>query len=396
MSPISDKFLPRDDVVRICRDLQARGRRIGFTSGAFDLIHAGHADFLERARALCDVLVVGVNTDDSVRQYKGSGRPVVPEDRRAHLVAALESVDYVFLFEERRNARNLELLKPQLYIKAGDYTESGLTSSEVVERHGGEAVILPIEIATSTTDLIRRACGSLSPDAAEKTGPSEDGQSAGEFCFDVRPAKTAPAVFLDRDGTINVETEYLHEPERLELLPGAGEGMRRFMDMGYRIVVVTNQAGIALGYFAKEDFYKTNRAMFRALKPFGVVIDRIYFCPHGLNDGCSCRKPGTALVERAREELNLDLAHSVFIGDRTSDLETGRRTGMTTILVRTGAAGSDGEYGVEPDYVASDLSDAARWVLERERTGAPFPEPVRGKRALTQRLVAKSIRKGKR
>lgn len=108
--------------------------------------------------------------------------------------------------------------------------------------------------------------------------------------------------------------------------------------------------------------------MFRALKPFGVAIDRIYYCPHGVGERCACRKPGTALFERAVRDLNLDLAHSVCIGDKTSDLEVGRRTGAATILVRTGHAGTDAEYpSPAPDHVADDLADAARWVLERER-----------------------------
>jgi D-glycero-D-manno-heptose 1,7-bisphosphate phosphatase len=151
------------------------------------------------------------------------------------------------------------------------------------------------------------------------------------------------------------------------LLPQAGEGMRRLMDMGYRIVVVTNQAGIGLGYFQKEDFYKVNRAMFRALKPYGVVIDRIYFCPHGLDSDCDCRKPRTALFERAVRDLSIDLTHSFFVGDRTSDLEAARRMGIGKVLVRTGKAGEDREFDVEPDCVAENLADVAKWALERGR-----------------------------
>lgn len=370
----SDKYLSRERVAELCGVLRREGRRIGFTSGAFDLLHAGHADFLERARGLCDLLVVGVNRDESVRRYKGPGRPVVEEEERARLVAALESVDYVFLFSERRNARNLEILRPDFYIKAGDYAKSELTSAEVVEKYGGKAVLLEIQTHTSTTDLIRRASLSrgASPEAFESPKPLGGGEK-GFPCqnravsLDVPPAKVAPAVFLDRDGTINREVEYLHEPERFELLDGAGDGLKRFSDMGYRIVVVTTQAGIGLGYFTKEDFYRVNRAMFRALKPFDVKIDRIYFCPHGVAEKCECRKPATALLERAREDLNLDLSHSVLVGDKTADLETARRMGMTKILVKTGHGGKDGEFDVEADYAAEDLDDAARWVLSREK-----------------------------
>ncbi|HUT25744.1 MAG TPA: HAD-IIIA family hydrolase [Sumerlaeia bacterium] len=370
MSQIADKFLDRDEVARICRELRGQGRTIGFTSGAYDLLHAGHANFLERARALCDALVVGINTDDSVRRYKGPDRPIIPERQRAEIVAALEAVDYVFLFPERRNARNIELIQPDLYIKAGDYTKSGLTSAEVVERYGGEARRIDIEIPLSTTDIIER----VRAHRPGRPAPRAETETGAEMCVSLdaprsvdAPAKCSPAVFLDRDGTINREIEYLHEPERFELLPGAGEGMRRFADMGYRIVIVTTQAGIGLGYFTKEDFYQVNRAMFRSLAPFGVTIDGIYFCPHGLGAICDCRKPGTALFERARQDLNIDFSRSICIGDKTSDLEAARRLGMTKILVRTGHAGGDREFEVEPDFIASSLDDAARWALDRER-----------------------------
>jgi rfaE bifunctional protein nucleotidyltransferase chain/domain len=364
----NDKFLPREQVAEICVQLRREGRKIGFTSGAFDLLHAGHADYLDRARRACDVLVVGVNTDDSVRRYKGPSRPLIPEEQRARLVAALESVDYVFLFPERRNARNIELIQPDYYIKGGDYTTSSLTSGDLVKSYGGQLLLLEVRETVSTSQIIQQAAASLG--LTENAIASQDQSKTLEtqaVCLDIRPTKKSPAVFLDRDGTINREIEYLHEPERFDLLPGAGAGMRRFADMGYRIVIVTLQAGIGLGYFTKEDFYKVNRAMFRALKPYGVTVDRIYFCPHGAGEGCACRKPGTALFERAAQELNLDIQASVCIGDKTSDLEAGRRMGMRTLLVQTGHGGTDREYDVIPDGTVENLEEAAQWVLAHER-----------------------------
>ena len=364
MRTAKEKIVSREIAAEHCEALRREGKTIGFTSGAFDILHAGHAEFLEKARAMCDALVVGVNTDESVRAYKGPSRPVVPQDQRVRLIASLRSVDFVFLFSERRNAQNIEALKPNFYIKAGDYTKDGLTSSDVVEKHGGKAVLIPIATATSTTDLIRKAC------AAQGIAPREAADSDGgeAVSLDAPPAKMSPAAFIDRDGTINPDIEYLHEPERFELLPGAAEGMKRFQDMGYRIVIVTNQAGIGLGYFTKEDFYRVNRAMFRALKPFGVAIDRIYFCPHGFSESCDCRKPGTALFERAKTDLNIDLAKSVMIGDATSDIEAARRLGMAGVLVKTGKAGSDKQCDATPDYEAESVLDAAEWMLGRERT----------------------------
>ncbi len=358
---IEQKIKSRDELVRVCESLRSRGKTVSFTSGAFDLLHAGHADYLEKAKALCDVLVVGVNSDRSVREYKGPDRPVIPESQRLKLVAALESVDYVFLFDERRNRANLEALKPRFYIKAGDYSPEKLTSSDVLDSFGGEIRLIPVTEEVSSSDVIGRilASGGRPPETiVEREGASH---------IEHRPAKRSPAVFLDRDGTVIEEAEYLHEPERIRVLPNALEGMKRFQDMGYRIVLITNQPGIGIGYYSKEDFYRVNRALFKQVSAAGILVDKVYFCPHSKSEKCDCRKPGQALIRRAAEDLNLDLTRSVMIGDKTSDIETGRRAGMKTVIVRTGFGGKDGEYDIKPDWIAGDLLDAAEQVLHSER-----------------------------
>ena len=358
---IEEKIKSRESLAELCESLRSEGKIIGFTSGAFDLIHAGHVDYLQKAKAMCDVLIVGVNSDTSVRQYKGQGKPIVGEPQRVKVVAALESVDYVFLFDERRNKKNIELLKPDYYIKAGDYEPSELTSREIVEKYGGSVHLISMEEDVSTSALMARIRGS----ASAKTETFVEKEHAVHVRR--RPAKQAPAVFLDRDGTINEEINYLHEPEKFKLLPNALEGVKQFKDMGFRIIIITNQPGIGFGYYSKEDFYKVNKKMLSEFSRADILIDKIYFCPHTKAEQCDCRKPGQALIQRAQEELNLDLAHSYFIGDRTTDMEAGRRAGMKTILVKTGAKGEDGEFPGEPDHWAGDLLEAARIVLQEER-----------------------------
>lgn len=357
---IKDKIKRREELVEICRRLKAENKKIGFTSGVFDLIHAGHVEYLEKAKALCDVLIVGLNSDASTSAFKGAGRPIIPETQRALVLAALEPVDYVFVFDERRNKKNIELLQPDLYIKAGDYSTSQLTSKEIVEKVGGEVKLIPITIPVSTTDIISR----ITQNMAGALRVIEEEQATH---LSYRPLKTGPAVILDRDGTINKEIEYLHEPEKFVFLPGALEGMKKMQDMGYRIVIVTTQAGIGLGYFTKEDFYRVNRKMLQEVAKKGITIDRIYFCPHGKQEMCPCRKPEPGLIRRAKEDLNLDLSKSYVIGDKTSDIEAGRRAGTRTILVRTGHAGQDGEFDVKPDFVADNLLQAADYILQTER-----------------------------
>ena len=351
MTSTTLKLKTRPDLAVLREELRTRGKTVGFTSGNFDVLHPGHVAYLEQAKAQCDILMVGVNTDASVRLSKGESRPVCSAEDRARVVCALACVDYVFLFEEKNNHRNIELLKPDLYLKAGDYEKSTLTSAPLVESYGGRAVIIPALPGHSTTRIIQKISAQALGDLAAAI-PQE-------------PRASAPAVFVDRDGTIVEHVEYLHEPEKLRFIAGAVEALRSLKQAGYRIVVITNQPGIGVGYYTKEEFFAVNREMMRALFKAGVALDRVYYCPHTDGDKCSCRKPNTALIERAVREINVRLADSFVIGDMTIDIQLGINAGCRPILVHTGYGGSDNRYDAAPAYVARDLSAAAQWILQQ-------------------------------
>jgi D-glycero-D-manno-heptose 1,7-bisphosphate phosphatase len=171
-------------------------------------------------------------------------------------------------------------------------------------------------------------------------------------------------VLLDRDGTINVEKEYLSAVEDLELLPNTVAGLRAMRALGLGLVVLTNQSGIGRGYFDAEAVAAIHRALAERLAAGGVSLDGIYICPHGPGEGCPCRKPAPGLAEQAARELGFLLAESFVIGDKPADVELGRRLGATTILVRTGyGRQSELSGAARPDYVADDLLGAAR-ILE--------------------------------
>ncbi|MEO2083177.1 MAG: HAD family hydrolase [Desulfurobacteriaceae bacterium] len=135
------------------------------------------------------------------------------------------------------------------------------------------------------------------------------------------------AVFLDRDNTLIYDPGYIHEPEKVVLLPGVGEGLRRLKEAGFILVVISNQSGIGRGYYGEEDFWAVNRRLQELLLPFKVQIDDFLFCPHRPDEGCSCRKPGTELLFRAAEKWKIDLSRSFVIGDKDSDIEMGLRGG---------------------------------------------------------------------
>jgi D-glycero-D-manno-heptose 1,7-bisphosphate phosphatase len=166
------------------------------------------------------------------------------------------------------------------------------------------------------------------------------------------------AAFLDRDGTIVRDRHYLGDPDGLELLPNAVAGLRRLRELGYRLVVVTNQSGVARGYFELDAVERVNERLRDLLAEQGIELDGIYVCPHGPDDGCSCRKPAPGLILTAADELGLDLGRSVTIGDREPDVGAGRNAGTLTVAI--------GRPELVADHSAADLLDAAA-VLEPGR-----------------------------
>ena len=151
---MKQKLKERKELLGIIKGLRAKGKRIVFTNGCFDLLHIGHVRYLEKARGLGDVLVVGVNSDTSVRKLKGPERPIIPEEERAEILSGLGCVDYVTVFEERDPLKLISSLQPNVLAKGGDWTKEQIVGREVVERSGGEVVIIPFVEKASTSNVI--------------------------------------------------------------------------------------------------------------------------------------------------------------------------------------------------------------------------------------------------
>jgi rfaE bifunctional protein nucleotidyltransferase chain/domain len=343
---MGNKIAARQEIC-VWRDKwRAENKVVGFTSGVFDLLHPGHVAYLTEARKRCDILVVGVNSDASVRALKGADRPVCPEKARREVVAGLEAVSYVFTFEELNNHENVNLLKPDIYLKAGDYTSDRLSSAALVEQYGGRVEIVPMLKGYSSSKTIDSIVGRYSACGSPST----------------RPDKPKPAIFVDRDGTLIEAVEYLSDPKKVKPLPGVFGALKTLRDQGYYLVMITNQPGIGLGYFTQEDFYLVNAAVLRLARAEGLYFDKIYYCPHSAAEKCSCRKPAPGMLERAVKDLNVDLKRSVVIGDMSFDVALGKNAGCSSILVQTGHAGKDGNYQAAPDFVAADMQAAVQWV----------------------------------
>jgi D-glycero-D-manno-heptose 1,7-bisphosphate phosphatase len=170
-------------------------------------------------------------------------------------------------------------------------------------------------------------------------------------------------VLLDRDGTLIVERNYLSRVADLELLPGAVEGLRTLRDAGFGLVVLTNQSGLARGKLTPETLTAIHAELERRLEAHGVRIEAFYHCPHLPSDGCACRKPKPGLAERAAGDFGFELSQAFVVGDKASDVELGRNCGACTVLVRTGYGREWEAGGLQADYIADDVRDAAGWIV---------------------------------
>ncbi len=171
------------------------------------------------------------------------------------------------------------------------------------------------------------------------------------------------AVFLDRDGVIIQEVDYLRRASQLKLIAGAARAIARLRKAGFKVVVVTNQSGVGRGYLTLTSLRRIHAVMRRFVAQGGAKLDALYVCPHLPSDGCSCRKPALGMLRQAQQRFTLDLKRSYFVGDSTTDVLTGRRAGCTAILVRTGKGGRDGRYRARPHRTCADLPAAAAWIL---------------------------------
>lgn len=189
-------------------------------------------------------------------------------------------------------------------------------------------------------------------------------------------------VFLDRDGTLNEEVHYLYRPRDLRLLPGVGEALGLLRRAGFKLAVITNQSGVARGYYTEDDVKALHLYMNRLLERDNAAIDAFYYCPHhplhgfgAYKKACGCRKPGTGMFEMACERFDIDKARSFMVGDKRLDVEAGRNFGLIPVLVGTGygrevheqdmRTGNPADY----DYYADSLLEAARWMVEKAGKG---------------------------
>jgi len=340
MSAWLEKVCSREDALAQLADLP---RPVVFTNGVFDVLHRGHVAYLHAARQMGGSLVVAVNTDASARQLgKGPERPLNRAEDRAAVLAGLASVSMVTFFDERTPVELIRALRPDVYVKGGDYDMEALEETAVVRSWGGQSVAIPFVDGYSTTSLVKRIQGQRGRKAA----------------------------FLDRDGVINVDKAYVHRWDEFEFVPGAVDAMRALNEAGYAIVVVTNQSGIARGMYTDEDFHALTQSMLASLADQGVKVEAVYHCPHHPQGRiaryaveCDCRKPAPGMILQAARELGLSVVDAIMVGDKPADMEAARAAGVArAFLVQSDNAESTQTCELA-DAVYADLRACVSAVL---------------------------------
>lgn len=324
-----DKICSREEAAR---RVAALPRPLVFTNGVFDVLHRGHVAYLHEARAQGASLVLGLNSDSSARMLgKGPERPLNRQDDRAVVLAGLASVSMVTFFDERTPVELIRELRPDIYVKGGDYRMEELEETHVVQGWGGRALAIPFLDGYSTTALVRK----------------------------IQAGGGRKAAFLDRDGVINLDRAYVHTWDEFEFVPGALDAMRRLREAGYALVIVTNQSGIARGLYTEEQYQALTLRMRQALAAAGAEVEGVYHCPHHPKGSvaqwaveCDCRKPAPGLILRAARELGLSLGDSLLVGDKPSDIEAARAAGVARayIVQSDNAESRDGHAGADAAY----------------------------------------------
>lgn len=181
------------------------------------------------------------------------------------------------------------------------------------------------------------------------------------------------AVFLDRDGTVNVEKDFLSSPDQLQLIPRTADAIRALNALGTRVFIITNQSGVARGYFTESTVRQVHEALREMLQKQGAIVNDFFYCPHfpgssdqRYNKECDCRKPKPGMLRQAELKYPIDLRRSFVIGDRCIDVATGKAVGAGTVMVSTGYGANEIQScRNEPDYFAQDLHDGVRYVTNR-------------------------------
>lgn len=312
------------ELIKALEEKRSNNFSIATINGTFDLLHEGHVDAITYADSQCEVLVVLVNSDRSVRLYKGPNRPKEDQLKRAQNIQDKFPLALIYIFSELNPLTILDKIKPDTHFIGPDWGSKTL-EQDLVEKNGGQIKHLKKNYDISTTKIL---------------------QNKGEHDI------TNRAIFLDRDGTIIVDKKYLNDINEIEFFPNIENLLLRFLKLGYQLFIVSNQSMVARNISTKKNAIEINDAVVRKLKNNGVQITQSYIDFSHPDKPSSTRKPNTGFIEVAAEEYNLTLKDSWMIGDKESDVIFGKRANAKSIQIN----GSH-KLSMFADFVINDFEE---------------------------------------
>ena len=338
--PIKSKIVNLKKLERLVSNYSKEGKRIGCLSGSFDVLAARHYRSFFECSQKCDILIILLNSDESIRQYKGPSKPILAQNERSYLVAQSTFVTHVLIFDELTPVSVLERIKPDVFFNTSEWGE-GSIERPTVEKNGGVIDIFDVHLedawVKSSSEMIRRIISSENMEVQK-------------------------AVFLDRDGVINKNgAGYIYKWDDFKFLPYVVSSLKRLQKAGYLLFIITNQSGIGRGIFTEKDLVKLNRKIISYLKEQGVNITAIYYCPHHPDAGCACRKPEPGMLIQASKQFDLNLSKSWMIGDSGSDIDAGRQVNTQTVQILHKDSETNGRF--KPRFIVKNIKEATDSIL---------------------------------
>jgi len=319
------------ELEKIISELKENNSKIGCITGSFDLLHDGHKEAIKFSKENCDELIVLVNSDQSIKKYKGPTRPIENENKRIENLDSLYNDCYFFLFDYLIPNILIEIIKPNIYFLSDEWVSSPIEKL-VIDKYGGEIKSHPTVIGESTTKYIPK-----------------DSNSKG-------------AIFLDRDGTINEDFGYIDSTEKIEIKKNNLDGLVKMAYLDFSIFVVTNQSGVSKGLFTEKKLKEINNHLVNVVHLNGGRIDKVYYDTSDSNSPSSFRKPHIGMVEQAVSEYGISLSKSWIIGDKDTDIELGKNCNMKTILIKNSKYPY--KFLLSPDFKVNNLDEAYKIIIK--------------------------------
>ncbi len=303
--------------------------KIGLISGSFDVLHQGHKLALDFCKSKVDKLVVLINSDESIRLYKGNERPFIKLAERINDLNVYDNELFICMFNDLIPNNVLEYIKPDIYFLSSDWIKNPV-EKPILEKYNIKLLSHPELTNISTTKL----------------NPKLD--------------KSIGAIFFDRDGTINKDVGFLNSVDKIKISSKNLRAISKLSELNYLNIIISNQSGVDRGYFNVKAVEEINNKIIKIISDNNGRIDNIYYDTSTSEKPSKNRKPNIGMILQARDDYNISLKNSWVIGDKDSDIELGKKCNMKTIYIENDKYKYKSDF--EPDYILKNLMEAYKII----------------------------------